>query len=100
MSVNRRRPWQIWIDTGGTFTDCVALDPGGGAHSCKLLSSGALRDRVDATDEDGVVRLRGASDLPDGFLAGFRLSPLGGGAETQGVDHDAATGSIQVRRSG
>jgi N-methylhydantoinase A/oxoprolinase/acetone carboxylase beta subunit len=21
------RPWQIWIDTGGTFTDCVALSP-------------------------------------------------------------------------
>ena len=89
-------PWQIWIDTGGTFTDCIASDPDGGMHSCKLLSSGALRDRIDGVDDDGIVRLRGASVLPDGFLSGFRLSPLGGGEEVEIVAHDAATGSIRV----
>ncbi len=38
--------WQIWIDTGGTFTDCIATDPEGQTHSVKVLSSGALRGRV------------------------------------------------------
>ena len=32
------RRWQFWIDRGGTFTDIVAVDPGGGLHTHKLLS--------------------------------------------------------------
>lgn len=32
--------WHIWIDRGGTFTDCVGRDPATGAlHAVKLLSS-------------------------------------------------------------
>ncbi len=30
--------WQFWIDRGGTFTDVVARDPGGGLATYKLLS--------------------------------------------------------------
>ena len=93
-------PWHIWIDTGGTFTDCVALDPGGGAHSCKLLSSGALRDRIDGVEDDGTLRLAGASVLPDGFLTGFRLSPLGDDEAVKIVAHDATTGAIRIAEDG
>ena len=35
--------WQVWVDTGGTFTDCIALDPSGNRIRLKVLSSGALR---------------------------------------------------------
>ena len=38
----KRSDWQIWIDTGGTFTDCVALDGAGETHRAKVLSSSAL----------------------------------------------------------
>ncbi len=32
--------WQFWIDRGGTFTDCLGLDPGSGEiRVAKLLSS-------------------------------------------------------------
>ncbi|MBP7289823.1 MAG: hydantoinase B/oxoprolinase family protein [Nannocystaceae bacterium] len=32
--------WRFFVDRGGTFTDCVALPPGGGAPVvCKLLST-------------------------------------------------------------
>ncbi len=40
------QPWQIFIDTGGTFTDCLAIDPDGGQHRTKILSSGTLRVRT------------------------------------------------------
>lgn len=30
--------WRFWIDQGGTFTDVVAVDPGGRRHVRKLLS--------------------------------------------------------------
>ncbi|GAB3893287.1 hydantoinase B/oxoprolinase family protein [Spirosoma agri] len=35
--------WQIWIDTGGTFTDGLAQDPNGLIHRTKVLSSSRLR---------------------------------------------------------
>ncbi len=31
--------WEFWIDRGGTFTDCIGLDPSGDLHTAKLLSS-------------------------------------------------------------
>lgn len=39
-------PWQIWIDTGGTFTDCLAIDPAGNKTRIKVLSSSCLRGRI------------------------------------------------------
>src|SRR5258706_12068353 len=40
------KPWQIWIDTGGTFTDCIAIDPQGKTSRLKVLSNSVLRGRV------------------------------------------------------
>jgi 5-oxoprolinase (ATP-hydrolysing) len=38
--------WNIWIDTGGTFTDCIAHDIEGKRYSLKVLSKSALRGRI------------------------------------------------------
>lgn len=38
--------WQIWIDTGGTFTDGLARDPNGVLHRTKVLSSSCLRGQL------------------------------------------------------
>ncbi len=38
--------WQIWIDTGGTFTDCLAYAPNGNLYRIKILSNGTLRGRI------------------------------------------------------
>lgn len=40
------KPWDIWIDTGGTFTDCIAVDPAGEISRIKVLSSSRLRGRL------------------------------------------------------
>ena len=32
--------WHIWVDTGGTFTDCLARNPDGRIERFKTLSSG------------------------------------------------------------
>jgi 5-oxoprolinase (ATP-hydrolysing) len=86
--------WQIWIDTGGTFTDCIAVNPSGELRRCKVLSSGALRDRIEAVDGQGRIYLRGRSEIPDGFLKGYRLSVLGGETEVEIVEHDVTTGAL------
>jgi 5-oxoprolinase (ATP-hydrolysing) len=40
------KPWQIWVDTGGTFTDCIAHTPHGDIRRLKVLSSGTLKGLV------------------------------------------------------
>ncbi|MCD4748095.1 MAG: hypothetical protein K8R59_01870 [Thermoanaerobaculales bacterium] len=93
---SRETPWQIWIDTGGTFTDCIALDPEGQIHRCKVLSSGALRDRIVTIGDTSELFLHGASALPPHFLEGFVLSPLGGGHGAKILHHDAARSSLRL----
>ncbi|MBX2913902.1 MAG: hydantoinase B/oxoprolinase family protein [Cyclobacteriaceae bacterium] len=39
-------PWKIWIDTGGTFTDCIALSPAGQLRRLKILSSSVIKAEV------------------------------------------------------
>jgi 5-oxoprolinase (ATP-hydrolysing) len=91
--------WHIWIDTGGTFTDCIAVDPDGRTRSCKVLSSGALRDSVALVDDEGRVHLRGGAALPDGFLTGYRLSALGSDRETEIVSQELLTGALILGES-
>ncbi len=38
--------WKIWIDTGGTFTDCIAVDQIGNLKRLKVLSSSVLRGQI------------------------------------------------------
>jgi 5-oxoprolinase (ATP-hydrolysing) len=40
------KTWKISIDTGGTFTDCLAIDPNGIKSRIKVLSSSRLRGRI------------------------------------------------------
>jgi 5-oxoprolinase (ATP-hydrolysing) len=72
------RLWRIWADTGGTFTDCLAVDPGGRLHRAKVLSTSALRARV--AERRGPAALRLAVDwaLPAGFFRGYAFHRLGG----------------------
>ena len=67
------RHWAIYVDTGGTFTDCLAVDPRGERHRLKVLSSSALRGRVAGTDGTGGLRVILPHPLPPGFLSGFTL---------------------------
>ncbi len=38
--------WHLQIDTGGTFTDCVAHSLSGEVRRSKVLSDGTLRGKV------------------------------------------------------
>lgn len=38
--------WQLWIDTGGTFTDGLAHAPDGTLHRAKVLSNARLRGQL------------------------------------------------------
>ncbi|MEM6457072.1 MAG: hydantoinase/oxoprolinase family protein, partial [Acidobacteriota bacterium] len=86
-STTDARRWQLWVDTGGTFTDALACDPDGRLHRAKVLSTSRLRARVTAVDDVGrALRLDApwtARAAPD-FLRGARVGRL-----AQADDDDA-----------
>lgn len=78
-------PWRLFVDTGGTFTDCLAIAPDGSSRRAKVLSSSALRGRVASVDNEPFGEPFGERGLlvadpwalPEGFFIGCSLRPLG-----------------------
>src|SRR6185503_13191692 len=65
--------WQIWVDTGGTFTDALGVDPLGGLRRVKILSTSALRGAITAQISPTRLKIRTDWSLPDDFIRGFRF---------------------------
>lgn len=76
--------WQIRIDTGGTFTDCLAIDPAGNKTRIKVLSSSCLRGRITEKISHNVYRFE-ASWHYDGALLKNYLFKLHDRADTSCV---------------
>jgi 5-oxoprolinase (ATP-hydrolysing) len=73
MEAMNSRVWRLAADRGGTFTDCVAVDPAGQVHRCKVLSSGVLRMVVRAVDGQGGCELDGPAGFCRDFFRGWSL---------------------------
>jgi 5-oxoprolinase (ATP-hydrolysing) len=68
--------WRLWADTGGTFTDCLAVDPEGRLHRAKVLSTSALRGRIAERTGPASLRLETAWRVPRDFFRGFNFRRL------------------------
>ena len=77
--------WRIWIDTGGTFTDCLAVDPRGTLRRAKVLSTSAVRGRIAAGSAGSILRAAAPWDVPEGFFTGFELRLLGRDGDADGA---------------
>ena len=60
------------MDRGGTFTDCLARDPLGRLHRCKILSSGKLRAAVREVSGNRVLPAAAWAES-EGLLAGWAV---------------------------
>lgn len=69
--------WNIWIDTGGTFTDCLARDPSGMLHRAKVLSTGAMRGRIVERLANSRLKIDVNWGAGDDFVRGFDFRVLG-----------------------
>ncbi|MCI0675486.1 MAG: hydantoinase B/oxoprolinase family protein [Phycisphaerales bacterium] len=69
--------WNIWIDTGGTFTDCLAVDPRGRMHRAKVLSSSALRGRIASQIDSRRFIIDQNWNAPDDLIRGMEFRLLG-----------------------
>ena len=70
-------PWQLHIDTGGTFTDCLAYSPAGETRRCKVLSNGTLRGKVLATPGERVLSIQTNWNVRENIFNGYRVQLVG-----------------------
>lgn len=84
-------PWLLSIDTGGTFTDCLAVDPSGDERRVKVLSTGTLRATVNFS-RDKSISIAETWEAPQDFAVGATVRKLATG-EAVGVvrRHDRNT---------
>jgi 5-oxoprolinase (ATP-hydrolysing) len=50
--------FKIAIDTGGTFTDCIALDSDSNIHTCKVLSNSTLRGTIESVLDEKTIKVK------------------------------------------
>jgi 5-oxoprolinase (ATP-hydrolysing) len=72
-SAIKSKPWKLFIDTGGTFTDCIALTPEGDYKRCKVLSSSAMRGTIQKMIDRKTLKIHQNWNAPDQFINGFRF---------------------------
>ncbi len=70
--------WQVWVDTGGTFTDCIGINPEGEIKRLKVLSSSKLRGRLTTRLADGVFSIECKWPADRETLRGYSFSRVGG----------------------
>jgi 5-oxoprolinase (ATP-hydrolysing) len=99
-SAPAREEWEFFVDTGGTFTDCLGRDPNGVLHRAKVLSRGTLSSSVLRTDSSTDLILDGPPDWPADFPSGFRvLLPSSPEFTVRVTGWEPSTGRLLLDRS-
>ncbi len=90
--------WKIQVDTGGTFTDCIAWDSLGNVHRAKVLSSSALRGEVSERCDGARLRVVLPHPVPDRFFVASELRVLGSGLAGVRVLDSSDDGCVTLER--
>ncbi len=84
-----RQHWDIWIDTGGTFTDCFAVSPTQEILRIKVLSSSRLRGKLQGKIAPQTFRFvhnwRTQTDIFEGYDA-YLTNNITAFAKIQNID--------------
>jgi 5-oxoprolinase (ATP-hydrolysing) len=99
-SLETTHRWQLWIDTGGTFTDCLGLTPAGEVRRAKVLSNGCIRGVVAHCPDSTTIVPESDQRLPESFFLGAELRRVG--SDTPGVaivDSRASDGALVMAQS-
>lgn len=82
--------WKIWVDTGGTFTDCLAVDFAGNKTRLKVLSSGCVRGRIVGKVADNTFQYATSWAFDAGLLEGYTLRLLENGLISKVISFDSS----------
>ncbi len=70
------RDYEIFVDTGGTFTDCLGKDPQGNWTRRKVLSNGSLRGVIKSWHDPKTLIVSENWGLKSDIIRGYRLNIL------------------------
>ena len=65
--------WKIWADTGGTFTDCIALSPSNKIKRVKLLSNSSLKGKFVNRISEKAFKASLNWDIEKDIFQGYKL---------------------------
>lgn len=88
--------WELWIDTGGTFTDCIARDPEGNTRRLKVLSNSVIRGKITGKPGTRYLNVDLAWPVDEDVFAGYNLRVVGTKFQTQVEAVDLSNGRITV----
>lgn len=91
-------PWRLHIDTGGTFTDCIATGPDGRTRRIKVLSSSRLRGSIVEKLDGGWFRMQHNWPVEPDIFDGYFLYLLDNPAEPVQVE-ETRLGQNRIRLS-
>ena len=69
--------WKIWVDTGGTFTDCIAITPLGNFKRLKVLSNSVLRGKIISQSDRKTLLVQLYWPIQKDIFKNFTLTILG-----------------------
>ncbi|MFP6701921.1 MAG: hydantoinase B/oxoprolinase family protein, partial [Planctomycetaceae bacterium] len=96
------KPWEFWIDVGGTFTDCIACSPDHQLIPSKVLSSAITKGRIERLADDGALVDSSRSDDPTDFWIGYALRCLDGDGQplfqSTVTTFDSSTGRLGLEQ--
>jgi len=96
---SNKNSWQLWIDTGGTFTDAIAISPAGDFLRLKVLSTGCLRAQLEAEEGDCCYRLNARWPVAGDIFGGYAIRLLSSAAILGEVARvDLAAGLLYSRQ--
>ena len=99
----QEKPWEVWIDVGGTFTDCLAKSPSGEISKYKLLSTGVTKGKPAVDSSEACLQDPLRRNDPESFWTGFTCSLFDSFGnviyETQVIDFDSRSGSLRLSES-
>ena len=76
-----KEKWKIWIDTGGTFTDCISQSTTGEIKRLKVLSSSCLRGKLISINSPTEIEVELLQKIPPHFSLGQSIRVLGENTE-------------------
>ena len=71
------KPLELFIDTGGTFTDCILRDSQGNEKNFKVLSNGALRGTIIRWVNETEIKIKESWSLTKDIIQGYQFRILG-----------------------
>ena len=90
------KKWKIWVDTGGTFTDCIAQSTTGKTTRIKVLSSSCLRGTLTAINSPNEIRFKLQQPIPPHFLSGQSIRLLGENKKLLRITHQPTPNILNI----